>query len=1150
MINRFIKTCLELPFLVIIVTVIAAVIGGLALRDNPKDAIPDISENQTIVSCDWMGRSPEDVEDQVTYPLSVAMQGIPQVKDVRTISGFGFSRIYVVFEDGVDIYWARSRVVERLAVASANLPEGVVPVLGPDATSLGQIYWYTIEGPQNLAELRSLQDFVIKYSLQNVSGVAEVASIGGFVREYQIEVDPERLRAHSVGIEQIVKAVRSSNIDVGAKTVEQGGLEFLLRGIGFVESTEDLEQIVVKNDDHIPVTLADVGRVQLGPAFRRGALADHNEEKVGGVVTMRYGANPLQVIEGVNTALAELKTALLEGVVIKPFYDRSVLIHETLATLRDTLVQEVLITIVVVLLFLLHLRSALIISVTLPLSVLFGFILMDLFGIGSNIMSLAGIAIAIGSVVDMGIIMTETIYRQLQEQTDDTPRRQVVFQAASEVSGAILTAALTTVLSFLPVFALSGQSYKLFAPLAWTKTFMLLTAAMIAITVVPVLCYLLLGGLDEKKKVSLGAAIGKLRICASISLASLLSYLLIKADPLVVSLLGLHGWLLIPAVFLLSYWIVKRLSSEQLTPIDGNPVARTIVRLYQPTLGYLLRHKAIVLSVFVCLTFSGILVGVGFRTIFAPAYRVIDTLGGDSKRVALFVDMERRFPGFGSEFMPPLDEGSLLYMPSLLSQASLSETMKAMLWQNQQMMTVPEVELAVGKLGRAETALDPAPIGMIETAVTLKPRSEWRPGLTKKQLIADLRQATNIPGIAPSWLQPIETRVIMLSSGIKARIGLEVVGDNPRQLEELALALEPVVKSVEGTSDVTALRTGGKPYVKFHIRRDRLQHYGVSTQQVQSVIEVALGGKALGYTVEGRERYPIRVRYERDLRDSLPELGNILISTSAGGQVPLSDLADFEYTTGPASIRGINGQLVGYVMFNPVNIDETRLIKRVEARVRQAIDNKEINWPGGYSFRWVGQYKEAQAANQRLAFIIPIVLLLILLLIYFHFRRLATTLIVFLGLPLGISGGVLLIHYWPWLNSVLTGAPQGEPIYLTVAVIIGFIALVGIVIDDGVVICTYIQQLFEKRRPTTKEGVQEVVVEAGCRRIRPTLMTTATTLLALLPILWSTGRGSDVMQPMALAVFGGMMMELLTLFVAPTAMCYWLETKTFQQEKE
>lgn len=1075
MLNAIIKFCLEQRLLIVILSALLGLLSYRALVNNPKDAIPDISENQTIVSTEWMGHSPEDVEDQITYPLSVVMQGIPKVRDVRTISGFGFSRIYVVFEDEVDIYWARSRVVERLSVAAKQLPEGVTPTLGPDATSLGQIFWYTLEGPQDLAAKRTIQDYIVRYALQEVEGVAEVASVGGFVKEYQIDVDPERLRAHNVSVQQIVKAIKESNLDVGAKTIEQGGMEFLIRGLGLVEHVDDLEKVVIKNNGHIPVTLSDIARVQLGPAFRRGALADHSEEKVGGVITMRYGANPLEVIEGVKQVINDLGPALPENLSIQPFYDRTELIEETLETLTLTLTQELIITALVVAFFLLHIRSALIICLTLPLAVLFAFLLMETVGIGSNIMSLAGIAIAIGTVVDMGIVMTETIHRHLQEDGGKRRRVDVILEAATEVGGAIITAVSITILTFIPVFYLSGQSYKLFAPLAWTKTFMLSASVLIAITLVPALCYILLG------------------------------------------------------------------KSQRMRSIENNFVGRAIVASYVPTLRYFLRRKSRLLALCSFIMLWGGIALLGARTVLFPVFWSADSLGIDSKRFPPLASLERWFPGFGTEFMPPLDEGSFLYMPSLLQPGSLSETLRVMQWQNKQMMTVPEVALVVGKLGRADTALDPAPIGMIETVVNLKPKEEWREGMTPKKIEQELRRATDIPGVAPSWLQPIETRIVMLSSGIKARIGLELVGDDSETLEQLAREIEPIIKSVPGATDVAALRTGGKPYIKFHIRRDRLQHYGLSTQQVQSVIEVAIGGKAITYATEGRERYPVRVRYERELRDTPSELDSVLVSTPSGAQVPLSDHADMEYMTGPASIRGINGKLVGYVMFNPVDTDETRLIASVEDRLNQAIATKELEWPAGYGFRWVGQYKEAQKARKRLSVILPVIAGLILLLLYLHFKRVSTTLFVFLGLPLGIAGGILMIQYYPWICSLISGAEQAPPIYMTLAVIIGFIALGGIVIDDGVIICTYIQQLCDRRKPNTVDGLRAVVVEAGSRRIRPALMTTITTILALLPILWSSGRGADVMQPMALPVFGGMLIELLTLFVCPTAMCYWLE---------
>jgi copper/silver efflux system protein len=1137
MINRLIHFCLTSKLLVLIGAAAIVVLGFKAMQDNPKDAIPDISENQVIVSTEWMGRSPQDMEDQITYPLAVQMQGIPRVVDVRTMSGFGMSRIYVVFEDGVDVYWSRSRVLERLAVAQAALPEGVRPELGPDATPIGWIYFYTVDGPYDLATLRSLQDYTVRYALQGVPGVAEVASIGGFVREYQIDVNPDALRAHGLTIEQIVMAVRMSNMDVGAKTIEQGGLEHVIRGIGFIRSLEHLEQIVLKTRGHVPVLLRDVATVQFGPEFRRGALADQHGERTGGLVAARYGADPQTVIAGINEAIERLQPALPEGVTINPFYDRTELIDETLETLTDTILLEILITVVVVLLFMLHLRSGLIVSATIPLSVLLAFIGMQALGMPSNIMSLGGIIIAIGTVVDMGIIMTERIYRGLQEDGGKSERLKVVYESSSEVGGAILTAVLTTVVSFLPIFFLPGQSYKLFAPLAWTRTFTLLAAAIVGLTLIPVLCHLFLGGRAGRAGRPRQWAGGALRWTAALGMAALIAWLTLRWGTWLEARVGLRAWFMAAVAFILTALAVLRIADEKLTPIETNPVARTIVRTYVPVLRYFLRHKGVLVGLYAFFLFMGALAAFGARTVLAPVYAAVP----EPERVRPLNALSEHFPGFGREFMPPLDEGSLLYMPSLLAHAGLTETLEAMEWQNRQMASVPEVALVMGKLGRAETALDPAPIGMIETVVLLKPRSQWRPGMDRQKLIGELRQVTHQPGVAPSWLQPIETRVVMLSSGIRARIGLEIVGDDATRLAELALALEPIVREVDGASDVVAMRTGGKPYVHIIPNEERMVHYGVNRGEVNELIEIALGGKRITTTVEARERYPVRVRYQRELRDSLETIGDVLVSARNGAQVPLSDVADFEYVTGPSEIRGINGQLVGYVMFNPVGIDETRLIDRVDERVRAAIASGEVAWPTGYSFRWVGQYKEAQKANRSLMFIIPLAIGIILLLVFLHFRRFSTALIVFAGIPLGAAGGAILIRYWPELQSLGTGDPVAAPVYLTVAVVVGFIALLGILVDDGVVIGTYIQQLHERENPATRQAVREVVIEAGSRRIRPTLMTTATTLMALMPVLLTTGRGSDVLQPMALPVVGGMLIALLTLFVVPVAMSAWLE---------
>lgn len=1218
MLHRVLKFCLQMPWLVMLAVAGIGVFGFISLRNNPKDAIPDISENQVIVASDWPGRSPRDVEDQVTYPLAQQLQGIPRVKDVRTISGFGMSRIYVVFEDGVDVYWARSRVLERLAVAGGALPADVTPTLGPDATALGQVFWYSVDGPYDLATLRSLQDYTVKYALLNADGVAEVATVGGFVREYQVEVDPDALRAHGIPLEQVVAAVRGSNLDVGAKVIEQAGVEYLIRGVGFMKNLEDLELIVLKNDGHVPVLLRDVARVQFGPEFRRGAIADQHGEKVGGVVTIRYGANPREVIDNVKAEIEKLQPALPEGVTITPFYDRTKLIDQTLDNLSSALIQQLIIVALISLVFLLHLRSSLIIGSTLPLSVLAAFIAMEAFGIGSNIMSLAGISIAIGEVTDLGIVMVEVIYRKLQEDGGKSPRLKVVLSAARHEGGAILTAAGTTLLSFTPVFFLPDQSFKLFAPLAWTKSFTLAAAAILAVTLMPVLCLLFLGGDGQtgRKRFREG-----LRWLGSIGLAGLWAFLALRFGEYFESEFGVRSWLVALVGFVLVLLAVRRIWREPLTSIEDNPVARGIVRVYAPMLRYFLHHK-IALGVITCaIVFLGALTLFGARSVLAPLYGSFDQ--PDSVRPLAALD--KHYPGMGTEFMPPFDEGDLLYMPSLLSQASLTETMDAMQWQNRQIAQVPEVLTVMGKLGRAETSLDPAPIGMIETIVQIKPREQWRKAipreqliaylrgawvsedllremregeskkavrealaegltlealaaqveqarelaevrellaespdqltlgervledlsvdLSKKRLIADLRAVTHQTGVAPSWLHPIETRIVMLSSGIRARIGLEIWGDNADTLSELALQFEPIVKEVEGATDVTAMRTGGMPYVEFVLKRERMAHYGVNVEMVQEIIEVALGGKRITTTVEDRERYPVRIRYERELRDNLEELGDVLVTTPAGAQVPITELAEIRHVVGPAMIRGINGKLVGYVMFNPVEVDEVTLIQRVEERVNRAIESGEVQWPKGYTFRWVGQYQEALRAGERLMFIIPLVIGSIFLLVFLHFRKFSTSLIVFSGVPVAIAGGLIGLRYWPWLQSLLMDVPQGPPIYLTVAVAVGFISVLGVTTDDGVVMGTYIESLVKERKPDSVAAIRATVIEAGCKRIRPALMTAATTVIGMLPILWSTGRGSDVLQPMALPAVGGSLIELISIFVVPVAMCWWLEFK-------
>ncbi len=1102
-----------------------AVYGFYAYDDVPVDAIPDISENQVVVYTPWHGRSPKDVEDQVTYPLAVALQGIPQVFDVRSISGFGFSQIYVVFEDGTDIYWARSRVLERLNVAQRELPADARSALGPDATSLGQVFWYTIESPDgshDLAALRSIQDWTVRYALQTVEGVAEVASVGGFVQEYQIDVDPLRLRAHRVSLQHVAHAVKRANLDVGAKVVEHAGVENVIRGVGFIKNLTDLEEAVILEREHVPIRIRDVATVTLGPAFRRGALADEHGELVGGVVTMRYGANPLHVIERIKEALERLRPSLPAGAVVRPFYDRTLLVEETQATLIETLQFESLITIIVILLFLLHIRSSVLVAITLPTAVLISFVAMRVFGVDANIMSLAGIAIAIGTMVDMGIVMTENIHRHLTERPPQISRRKAIHNASCEVAGAVFTAITTTVVSFLPVFLLTDQEGKLFRPLAWTKSFALASALLVSMTLVPVLAHYVLkpGRLRRSPAAFIAGLIGGVAgACiyfwsdAAMAAPGSLMNSVLRVQPTV---LGLIAALLFGGLAFKAF-------CEPLTPLEDNAVARGVVAVYTPVLRWILRNKILFAIAPILLVLWGSMVWLGAKRVLAPVAWTLNQIGVEAERVRPLAALYERFPGVGKEFMPPLDEGGLLFMPSILPHGSLNQSIDVMMAQNRGMMEVPEIVRVVGKAGRAETALDPAPVGMVETILVLKPRHLWRPGMTREKLIAELRQKTDIPGVAPSWLQPIETRIVMLQSGIKASIGQRIFGPTSEAIEEATLRFEQALKNVPGAADVTALRLMGKPYLEIRPNRRRLSRYGLRVEDVQRVIEVALGGMPQTKSVEGRARYPVRVRYARAWRGDMEAIRRTPVPIADGAYIPLSDVVDFAVAPGPGMIRGEGGLLVGYVMFNAEGRDEVGLVEEADATLRAMIDRGELTLPKGVYWDWRGRYQNQVRAAKRLSILVPLCLLLNLLLHFLHFGRFGPSLIVFLGIPVALSGGFILLDYY--------GA------YLTVAVWVGFIAVFGIAADDGIVIGTYIQQVIAKRKPTTVEGVRAAVLEAGQKRIRPALMTSVTTILALIPIFLTEGRGSDVMRPMAVPSIGGMIVAAITWFVVPMAYC-------------
>lgn len=1138
MMRGIISFCIREPLVMFVVTAVMIISGWYATQHVPIDAIPNIGENQVIIFTAWPGRSPKDIEDQITYPLSVAMLAVPDAESVRGKSLFGYSFVQVTFHDSTDFYWARSRVAEQLGTAASILPEGVVPTLGPDATGLGQVLYYTLDPPEgmNLSELRSLQDFVVKYELQSVLGVSEVASVGGYVRQYQIEIDPDRLRFHNVPLDQLVEAVRKSNIDVGAKTIESGGMEFIIRGRGFIgenqdsaSAIEDIEQTVVRSRDGIPLRIRDLGHVQLGPEFRRGAIDLNGTEAVGGVVVMRYGENPRAVIDRVKEKIEQIEPSL-HGVEVNIVYDRTGLINETIATLTSALTQEIMITALVILLFLLHVRASLVVALTLPIAVLMAFVAMYVFGIDANIMSLAGIAIAIGTMVDMGIIVSETIYDQLADwERDDRPggnprRLEIIREAASEVAPAVVTAVMTTVVSFLPVFMLTGRDYKLFAPLAWTKTFSLIAALIVAVTLVPLLSRFLLRTSQAKQRTRLFAGIGLAVL--GLTLGLFIGDTLQDATGLSKILLSI----VMAAVFGgLGYWM----ASERLRPVDENPTSRLILWIYEPLLRLFLARKGAFLLIPSLVILLGVGAWIGLPTVLKPAEKGAKLLGANLDEVPGYVELKHTFTGLESDDWIALDEGSWFYMPSLYPAASFSQAMEVLQTQDALIKEIPEVKDVLGKIGRVESALDPAPAAMIETYVMLKPTSEWREGVTTQDIWEQINAVATLPGVTPaSPLQPIEGRVVMLQSGIKASMAIRIYGDS---LDGLADASLQVAKHLKTLPQVNASTVNpdivlGKPYVEFKVNRDIAARYGMSTSMVNQVIETALGGANVTQTVEGRERYPVRVRYERQLREQLYEMDDLPVVSPSGEVIPLSNLATMDTTWGPGVINSEDARLVAHVSFQPSGaMGDLETAESVEQSLLAAQQENQLKLPKGYSMEPVGSFQNQIEANRRLMWVIPLVIFINLFIIYLQFRHIPISLAVFAGIPVAFAGGMLCLAF----NSV----------EVNTAVWVGFIALFGIAVDDGVVMATYLDQVFTRKRLETVEDIRNATVEAGMKRIRPCLMTTFTTIIALVPVIVSTGRGSDVAKAMAWPVVGGMTVELLTLFVVPVVFAGFKEFK-------
>ena len=1140
MISAIVTFCLRERLVVFIACVAVVAYGWHSAQQVPIDAIPNVGENQVIVLTDWPGRSPKDVEDQITYPLSVALQAVPGAKNVRGKSMFGFSFVQVTFADDVDFYWARSRVAEQLTTVSGELPEEVVPTLAPDATALGQIYYYVLAPPpgMNLAELRSKQDFFVKYSLQSVEGVAEVASIGGYVKQYQIDVDPDKLRYHAIPLSQVIDAVKASNIDVGAKTVETGGMEYLVRGKGFIgadktepETREQIEKTVILTRQGVPVRVEDVAQVQLGPAFRRGALDFNGSEAVGGVVVMRYGENPRAVIDRVKEKIESIEPEL-DGVKIHGIYDRTDLVNETIETLTDVLFEEVVITLVVVSLFLLHIRSSLVIATTLPMAVLMSFIAMNVFGVDANIMSLAGIAIAIGTMVDMGIIVLENVYGGLAEweaagsRGGAEGRLKAIQMSALEVVPAVITAVSTTVISFLPVFFLTGRDYRLFSPLAWTKTFALIASLIVAVTVVPVLCRVFLrsGQPSKLKGLTLGAGLAALAgvLCYCVWGQHAQSYL-----PLDLALLTA---MVAAAGFAIGWWM----SRETIRPMDESPVSRLVRWLYAGRLRVALDHKLPMLSLPVAILLLGAGAWVGLPTALRPVEYVFRSLGAELNDVPGYVTAKHTFTGLKTDDWIALDEGSWFYMPSLYPAASFNQAMEVLQTQDALIKEIPEVANVLGKIGRVDSALDPAPAAMVETYVMLKPRDQWREGVTARDIWDEINAVATLPGVTPaSPLQPIEGRVVMLQSGIKASMAVRIYGDD---LHGLAKAASAVAERLQQNNYVHAGTVNpdivlGKPYYEFEVDREEAARYGMTTMMVNQVVAAGLGGVDVTTTYEGRERYPIQVRYRRDIREQVDSLGDVAVVTHAKKVVPLRQLADIETTWGPGAINSEDARLVAHVAFSPSGAaGDLETVSAVMDSLREARASGELEFPAGnFELQPVGSFENQMEANRRLMWIVPLVLLINLFIIYLDFRNLSIAMVVFSGIPVAFAGGMIAL------------AVAG--VEVNTAVWVGFIALFGIAVDDGVVMATYIKQSLERVKIESVAELRECIYAAGLKRIRPCVMTTLTTLIALLPIMLSEGRGADVARAMAVPVFGGMLVEPFTTFIVPTVYCAYMELK-------
>ena len=1214
-------------FVTLAVALGLALAGLWAWRQVPVDAIPDLSDNQVIVWAEWPGQSPEDVDRQVTSRLARELQGLPGVQTVRGLSLYGGSYVYVIFEDRRDLYENRTRTLERLSQIQDILPAGVTAKLGPDATAMGQVYAFTLQGPRDTESKRYVLDQIIIPALRAVPGVAEVAPAGGVVREYQIDIDPARLAEQNITLDQLMGAVRAAGRDVGAMSVEQSGIETMIRGAGFIRSVKDVENIVIRGDrmKGAGVRLGQIANVQLGGQFRQGLLADGHEEQVGAIVALRVNEDPKRVIDGIKRRLADLAPALAaEKLAPVAFYDRSQLIEETNATVVDNLQEAVITTLLVVVVFLLHLRASLATAVSLPLGMLFAFLVMHFFGVSANLMSLAGIFIAIGVMVDFGIIMTENITQHLVDLQAKCRREnrampaspwneeiiETVVSATREVARPLVTSAATTVIGFLPIFALTDQAGRLFIPLALTKTLAISGAVLVGIFLVPALCRLLLPPWQVRKT--------PLLLLAGLFAGLAFGWFIRDGYSFPMDhgrwALNIPGWLFAPALAALVGSAVWRLGREKLVDYEENPTSHAIHVAYDWAYTRILRHKLIFAATLLVLAGGGYLVGLGWPRLSTPLRSAISAAGGDLRATHLDALMTRWFPGVGSSFLPPLDEGSLLFMPSVPATAGLGETQRVMMIQNRAIEEIPEVAGVMGKMGRAETALDPAPIGMIETVVLLKPYKDWpvedvlRPdGTTERrprtlaEVRAALAAATDLPGVAPSWLQPIETRVVMLSTGIRSLMALQVLGDDAAALERFAEKAEKLIQATPGAADAQMQREGGKPYAEIRLDPGKLARFGFTQEMVLEAVETAYGGMPVTFSVEGALRYPVRIRYLRERRDDPDELLNLQVGMPGemGGGVALSSLLaaptvhtlalprpasevlatlplaqqrnftilgerraeltvpageripsalathvvaerpselGLTYVIGPMAIRSEGGKRTQYVMFNAApGASEVDIVRAADERLRASISAGDLTLPAGASYRWVGRYEQKLKADRTLGWVIAASFSVMVVLIFVGTRSwLITAVIIGCNATVTTAGGFVLVWLW--------GAQ------LTTAVTVGFLVLLGVMFNDGILLGTYIQEKF-RTHPGTMDEVNRRIFEAGLRRRRPAIMTNATTMLSLVPVLWATGRGADLMAPMMLPVIGGMIFDIASLFSVPVFYAWYWERRLAKEAK-